>query len=168
MEEYSDRRRFPRFRCSGAAEILREGQRWAWGTLTDVSSGGCYIDTNQPLPLGAEARLRLTVADISVEIDAKTASVTPMMGMGMEFVAMLQEQKIKLVEIIEKISATEPAPVPHKPAPSEAAKATLRITREAAPGILARIIERINEKGVLTRQELIDIVKSNSNVNAQP
>jgi len=162
MEEHSDRRRFSRFSCSGAAEILQEGQRWGWGTLTDISSGGCYIETNQPLPLGAETRLRLTIADISMDIDAKTASVTPMMGMGMEFLAISQEQKIKLVEIIEKIAATHPPPVLHKPAAPEPSKGAVRIMREAAPAILAKIIERVNEKGVLTRQELIEIVKFNN------
>jgi hypothetical protein len=35
------------------------------------------------------------------------------------------------------------------------------ITREAAPDILAIIIKRINEKGVLTKQDLLDIVKAN-------
>jgi hypothetical protein len=34
------------------------------------------------------------------------------------------------------------------------------VTRETAPDILLKIVERINEKGVLTRQELRDIVKS--------
>jgi hypothetical protein len=42
---------------------------------------------------------------------------------------------------------------------------TFRITRETAPNILAKIVERINEKGVLTRQELFDIFES-QHINA--
>jgi len=43
-----------------------------------------------------------------------------------------------------------------------------RITREAAPDILATIIKRINEKGALTRQDLLDIVKSQKTDNKLP
>jgi hypothetical protein len=168
MGEYSDRRCFPRVPCSGAAEIVREGQRWGWGTLTDVSRGGCYIETNQPLPLGAEAHLRLTIADISLDIDAKAASITPMMGMGMGFIAISQEQKIKLAWIIEKVTATQPSPVLQKAVSPEPSRAAVRIAREAAPNILAKIIERVNEKGAVTRQELIEIVKSNNNGTPRP
>jgi len=162
MEEHSERRRSARFPCTGAAEILRGGQRWGWGTLSDISSGGCYIETDHPLPIGIEARLRLTIADILLDIGARAVSITPLVGMGMEFIAVPQEQANQLAKIMDKVTAIHPSPALQHAESSGPSRVAVRITREAAPDILAKIIERVNEKGVLTRQEFIDIVKSNN------
>jgi len=98
-----DRRRFSRHPCTGVAEILRNGRRWCWGTVSDISRGGCYIETSQPLPTNAEAELRLTIAGVLLEIPANVASSDPMFGMGMDFV-MPAEDCNKLPSIIEKIA----------------------------------------------------------------
>jgi hypothetical protein len=55
MEQLSDRRRFSRYPCPGAAEILLSGKRWGYGTVSEISRGGCYIGTINPLPTGAES-----------------------------------------------------------------------------------------------------------------
>lgn len=160
MEGNSERRRSPRFPCTGAAEILHGGQRWGWGKLSDISHGGCYIETDNPVAVGIEVRLRLTIADTLLDISARAVSITPLVGMGMEFLAVLEEQEIKLARIMNKFAAVAPSPAVPQTDSSDAKPATVHITREAAPEILAKVIERINQAGVLTRQELIHMVKS--------
>jgi hypothetical protein len=128
--------------------------------LTDISRGGCYIETERPLPCGADTQLRLTVAGASLDICAKVAGNTPLFGMGMQFVALSPEQDAKLAQIVNSIAASQ-APAGQQAQPSQPQSTTVQITREAAPAILAMIIKKINEKGVLTRQDLIDIVKVN-------
>lgn len=158
--QLAERRRFPRFPCTGAAEIHQIGQCRRLGKVSDISRGGCYIETLHPLPVGTESQLRLTVGDILLDVDAKVSTATPSVGMGMEFMAVPQAQENKLVQIIEKITAINSSPAVLQAKHLQPSSAPVRITREAAPGILARIIKTINERDVLTRRELIEIVNT--------
>jgi hypothetical protein len=155
-----DHRHSPRYACTGEAEIFQEGKRVAWGKLTDISRSGCYIETERPLPCGADTQLRLTVAGALLEFCATVAGSTPLVGMGMGFVALSPEQDAKLAQIIKSIAASL-SPAGQQAQPSPPHSATVQITREAAPAILAMIIKKINEKGIVTRQDLIDIVNVN-------
>jgi hypothetical protein len=98
----------------------------------------------------------------------------------MYFEVVPPEEENKLAQILRKITGgalppaaqhvarPQPSSAPvERPQPSSApverpqpSSAPVRITREAAPEILAKIIERINAKGVVTRQELVEIVKA--------
>jgi PilZ domain len=99
-----DRRRFFRYPCTSEAEILQSGKLWGWGTVSDISRGGCYIETTHPLPTDAEAKLRVTIAGIVLEIGACVVFSDPMYGMGMDFVAVPTEQWNKLPQIIERVA----------------------------------------------------------------
>ena len=45
-----DRRHFPRIRCFIAVELRCEGwEAPVWGNLSNVSAGGCYIETVEPI-----------------------------------------------------------------------------------------------------------------------
>jgi hypothetical protein len=87
--------------------------------------------------------------------------------MGMFFQDVSPEAERHLSQILEGAAAAGNSPVAQQPepaqqpaSPQQPSGAKVRITREAAPDILAKIITRVNEKGVLTRQELIEIVKA--------
>ena len=43
-----------------ASEILQSGKSWGWGRISTIKRDGCYIETMHPLPVGTEAKLRLT------------------------------------------------------------------------------------------------------------
>jgi len=107
---FLDRRRFPRYPCTGAAEILQSGKSWGAGKVSDISRGGCYIETMHPLPTGAEAQLRLTIAGILLDIPANVVSSDPMFGMGMDFVVVPIEHWNKLPLVIEKVTKAEHLP----------------------------------------------------------
>ncbi len=156
----SNRRQSPRYRCTGAAEILQRGSRWEWGRVNDISNSGCYIEIVQLLPIGSVVQLRLTIADTLLDIAANVVSNDPGIGMGMGFNALSQEQASQLAQIVKRINAQQPPTAPH-PKYLEPSAPPVQITREAAPDILAKIIKLINEKGILTRQDLIEIVKAN-------
>jgi hypothetical protein len=162
-----EHRRFPRYSCRGAAEILQSGRHSGQGTVSKISRGGCYVETAQPLPLGTEVQLRLIVADTGLFIGAKVAYTDPRGGMGMEFMVVPPTQKNNLAQIIEEITVSDPFFAVLQ-AERTQPNIVFRITREAAPDILATIIKRINEKGALTRQDLLDIVKSQKTDNKLP
>jgi PilZ domain len=154
----SNRRKYPRYLCSGAIEILQCGNRFGWGRVNDISGSGCYIEIIQLLAVGTEVQLQLIIADTLLNIAAKVVTNDQGIGMGMEFVAVSLEQESKLTQIERSITAAKILPV--QQTEHSHPKAAVQITREAAPGILAKIIKQINETGVLTRQDLIEIVNA--------
>ena len=156
---FAERRQHPRHRCEGAAELLQDGKRCGWGTVTDIGRGGCYIESAQALPVGSDVQLRLTIANVALFVGAKVAFSDPQLGMGMVFRVVPQEQGSKLAGLIEKLA------VPQVSATSRGMQTgaieSIRITEESAPVILAEIMKRINGKGVLTRQDLVEILNAN-------
>jgi hypothetical protein len=72
--------------------------------VSDISRGGCYVETLHPLATGAAAQLRLTIADIFLDIGAKVVSSDPMFGMGLEFVVVPTAEWDKLPQIIKRVS----------------------------------------------------------------
>lgn len=160
MCETAERRVFPRYRCDGVVDILQGERRWGWGKVSEISRGGCYIETDHTLPVGDEVQLRITIAGAMLDIGGRVASATQLVGMGMDFVATSAEQESNLAQIVEKVAPVEVSPAAPPEKPPQPNSSTIRITREAAPGILAEVIKRINETGVLTRQELANIVKA--------
>jgi hypothetical protein len=152
--------RDPRYPCEGAAEIFQNGRCCGWGKLNDISRGGCYLETVNPMVAGSDTRLRITLAGTVLEIDARVVWTTPQVGMGLYFVIESPEEANNLAQIVDEIAGKKQAPAAEPAARPKPDSATIRIPREAAPEILAKIIQRINEKGVVTRQELIEMVKA--------
>jgi hypothetical protein len=152
-----NRRRFPRYACTGGGEVSQYGSRWEWGNVKKISLSGCYIEIVQHLPVGTETQLQLNITGSLLNIAAKVISVDSGIGMGMEFVAVSKEQENKLEEIVKYISAAESA-TEQQDEHSQPNTTAVQIPHEAAPGILAKIIKQVNEKGVLTRRDLYDIV----------
>jgi hypothetical protein len=60
--------------------------------LSDLSSGGCYVETAAPFPPGCRLNLCFTVPELEVHIDGIVRVVHPVCGMGIEF-AHTREQR---------------------------------------------------------------------------
>lgn len=63
---------------------LEKGTRCS-GRTVDLSTGGCFIATNNPLPLRTRVKLRLLQGKETVEILATVRVLKPGTGMGLEF-----------------------------------------------------------------------------------
>lgn len=84
--EYTERRRFPRYPCdTGVLIHLEEGNGGFWGTLSDISIGGCYIYTFSPLGVGQVVVLEIKASGKEINIAGKTVSSHPGVGMGVAF-----------------------------------------------------------------------------------
>jgi len=53
--------------------------------LTDLSLGGCYIETESPFPENALVDLCLKAADMEIHADGMVRVMHPASGMGVEF-----------------------------------------------------------------------------------
>jgi hypothetical protein len=88
--KYADpRRREQRFAISGGASVKEEGKQVSlWATLSDLSMGGCYLETLAPLAVDTIVEVTLQVDQIKIDTRAIVASKHPLMGMGMKFLEM--------------------------------------------------------------------------------
>jgi hypothetical protein len=102
-------RKHRRYECEGAISI-RAGQQHVNGKLSDVSLGGCYVETLQPLPVGTQVEVAGGMDNIHFTAKGHVKLAQPMMGMGVEFTSMDQGDLIGLqaiiIAIMEKKHAT--------------------------------------------------------------
>ena len=79
--------------------------------LTDLSLGGCYVDTQSPFPQSSAVDLCLRAAGIEIHAEGLVRVMHPGRGMGIEFPARTDEQRKTVGEFIEFLTSqpgTEP------------------------------------------------------------
>jgi PilZ domain len=71
--------------------------------LSDLSLGGCYIETLSPFPKGTKVDVCLRVGDFEIHLDAAVRVVYPGHGIGLEFAAIPDQHELVL-RFIERLS----------------------------------------------------------------
>jgi CheY-like chemotaxis protein len=69
--------------------------------LTDLSLGGCYVETDSPFPEGALIDLCLRTDEMAVHTDGMVRVTHPGYGMGVEFPSRTPEQRAQVGSLIE-------------------------------------------------------------------
>jgi Tfp pilus assembly protein PilZ len=156
---YCGARIVTRYACTGTAEIHRDGTFCA-GQLSDISTGGCFVKTLDTYPVGEDVRLLLMIAGTQLEIAARVARIIPHSGMAMAFKGVSAEQEKQIAQITEEAKAFGISPAAKQTLPPQLATVPVPVSRNAK--LLAEITKRVNEKGVLTRQDLTDMVNGRS------
>jgi hypothetical protein len=86
-----DRRQHPRFKVRVPVEFFTEGSDSPIrGATSDLSLGGCYIETVFPFAIGTRLELKLQV-DGTLLVIATVATSDPQVGNGIQFTRMLPE-----------------------------------------------------------------------------
>jgi hypothetical protein len=79
----ADRRDSPRYALTLVAEVTEPLNSTALSARSsDVSRGGCYIDTLNPLPTGTRIRIKLRNGEDIFETQARVVYTCPGLGMG--------------------------------------------------------------------------------------
>lgn len=102
----SERRRAPRhvFIASAEVEDIAVGSRLP-SRISDLSAGGCYVDTINPFANGTDVRVRITTATREFEARAKVAYSHVHLGMGLQFCEVAPEH---LAVLRQWLPAEEP------------------------------------------------------------
>jgi len=79
--------------------------------LTDISLGGCYVETESPLPEYAGAALKLKVGSVEVDVQGTVCVMHPGFGMGLEFASSTSEQNEQMCRLIGTLNE-QPAAAP--------------------------------------------------------
>lgn len=102
--DHSERRRAPRLPCSGTGQIRQPGVAFpVWAEVTDLSSGGCYVQMVFTISRGSEVDLQLTINERTFAAKGKVVTSHPGVGMGIQFVEITPENQKSLSEILQKL-----------------------------------------------------------------
>ena len=141
-----------RFPFTAAAEICElHSQARLAARCSDLSSGGCYIDTISPFPVGTAVRVRLERDPRGYEAKAVVAYAHVSMGMGLAFTEIQGEHQDVLRSWIAELSG-EPTEAPAismaaaEPASQSEADANLRL-------VLHELITLLVRKKIITENE---------------
>src|SRR5437868_813918 len=103
----SDRRREERVEvCLDAVWDGRSGRVNA--RVTDLSEGGCYVDTLGEAYVGEVLKIKLLLANEDyLELSGEVAHHSPPMGFGLRFVNLSESQQQKLDSLLSTIQRHE-------------------------------------------------------------
>jgi PilZ domain len=104
----AERRRYPRV-------VPPRGLKVAWqsGThrtvsyLASIGLGGLFVVTRQPMPIRSMVQVLLDLPAGEVRARAVVRRVTAARGMGVEFIAMTQEDRARLNKALQPMLATQ-------------------------------------------------------------
>src|SRR6266702_642714 len=75
-----------------------------WGTLSDISQDGCYIEMTATFPVATIANLVLEANGIRLRVKGRVQVSYPFLGMGMRFSEVSEEQRAPLQELLDSLS----------------------------------------------------------------
>lgn len=101
----ADKRRAPRYKCEGSAQVREEGcDVHTWVTFTDVSIHGCYVEAQATYPVDTVLHMKLDVNGIRVETKGRVRVSYPYLGMGIAFEELSEENREHLKRLLVTIS----------------------------------------------------------------
>ena len=68
--------------------------------LSDVSNGGCYVETTLPFRVGTPLEIVVRTQDLKLRIYGKVQSMHPGFGMGVAFSLPTEEQQKQVQQLI--------------------------------------------------------------------
>ncbi len=154
---FKDRRQSPRLRCSGSAEVRAEGSDVRmWGTLTDISLHGCYVEMNATFPVNTKVDLVLNSFGIRIQTQGRVRATYPSLGMGICFADIEPLEHLQLKQLLAALSGRSAIPTA-KSAEVAGMKETLASADPRA--ILGEIAGFFQNNQLLSRAEFYQIAK---------
>ena len=147
-----ERRRHTRYPFTVTVEAVEsKSQTRIQGRTSDLSRGGCYVDTISSFPAGSVVKIRLTKDARSFESQAQVVYSSVGMGMGVKFTSGDSQQLSTLEKWVGELSG-KLAPEPELPQSSDPS------CSQASPGnvefkVLNDLITELTIQGVLSAEK---------------
>ena len=104
---YKDRRVHSRLKCRVTIELQAgAGTAPVFANLTDVSLGGCYVETSTIVAPGSKIKLGFSMDDASLTAEGVVARLDPGSGIAVQFREMNREGRERMFKIIEFVQKT--------------------------------------------------------------
>ncbi|MFY9841846.1 MAG: PilZ domain-containing protein [Terriglobales bacterium] len=154
---WKERRQSPRLRCSGSAEFRTEGSdARMWGTLTDISLHGCYVEMNTTFPIETKVELVLKSCGIRIEVTGTVRTSYAFLGMGICFAEMEPEQKSQLKQLLASLGGQGAF---FKGAPSAENNLNEALLAVDPRAMVDAVTEFFRKNQLLSRDEFVKIAK---------
>ena len=103
----SEKRRSPRFRCTGSVALTPDAtETRMWGTLTDISLRGCYVEMSSTLPVDTKVELVMDASGFRIRAKGIVRISYPGLGMGILITELDPAQRQSLDELLAALAAT--------------------------------------------------------------
>jgi hypothetical protein len=104
---YKDRRSHPRMKCRVTIELhTDEGAVPLFANLTDVSLGGCYVETSTIMGPGSKIKLGFSMDDPTLSAEGVVARLDPGSGIAVQFREMNREGRERMFRVLEFVQKT--------------------------------------------------------------
>src|SRR6201993_5389307 len=104
---YKDRRAHPRMKCRVTIELSTEaGGVPVFANLTDISMGGCYIETSNILGPGSKIKLTFSMDDPTLFVEGFVTRLDPGAGAAVQFRELNREARERMFRILEFVQKT--------------------------------------------------------------
>ena len=146
-----ERRTQARYAFTAAAEVFDlRSQTRVTGRCSDLSVGGCYVDTISPFAVGTAVRVRLAYDSREFESAAVVTYAHVSMGMGIAFSGIKREYQDVLRSWLAGLSGEQL----EEPSPSEAAGETEPVEPNANMQlVLTELVTLLIRKKLITEKE---------------
>jgi hypothetical protein len=102
-----EQRRYPRVRSpKGLVVAWQSGTRRAVSNLESLAMGGMFVLTRQAIPLRSMVKVLFDLPIGEVRARAVVRRIIPQRGMGIEFIAMDQEDRARLGRMLMPLLAS--------------------------------------------------------------
>jgi PilZ domain len=157
----AEKRRSPRYKCEGSAQLREEGcDVRTWSTFTDISLNGCYVEAQATYPAGTLLHMRLEANGIRVETKGKVRISYPYLGMGIAFEEISDENAAHLKQLLASLSRPRVimGPGVNSPHPSTGPMEALPAITQPEAAIRA-VIEFFEIHQILMRDDFVKLLK---------
>jgi hypothetical protein len=105
-----NRRAQTRYNCRIGAEVYRTGTSVPnHCCLTDLSSGGCYLEIPLPFPQGSSVEILVRTYDLKLRLRGSVQASHPGYGMGVAFELKTKEEQANVKKLIEFVATQDNA-----------------------------------------------------------
>lgn len=154
---FKERRQSPRLRCSGSVEFRVAGsEARMWGTVTDISLHGCYVEMSNTFPVDTKVELVVKSCGLRIQTAGTVRASYPGLGMGICFAGIEPEQQLQLKQLLAMLTGHTAIS-----APESAREGHEREALETADpkAFLDAIQEFFRKTPLLSRDEFYKIAK---------
>jgi len=108
--EADNRRTQTRYSCRLGAEVYHTGSSVPnHCCLTDLSSGGCYLEVPLPFPSGSSVEILVRTHDMKLRLRGSVQAAHPGYGMGVAFEVKTKEELENVKKLTDFVAATQSA-----------------------------------------------------------
>ena len=153
-----DRRKHARYPVSGGgAEIRQQGvDSRIWARLTDISLGGCYLETMSPLPVLTYVNLGLILEEQHLNAKGQVVVAHPNFGMGIQFIDMSAADRKMLESWLATLAPKVVTPLGRRGGENPART----LDKESAALLVQAVTEFFLNKSALSREEFQQMVEA--------